>query len=137
MEMSRACWSRAPKMVPELFCHENQCVIFNLFESSSVASHGLAFRKSLTMVILCLECQTCRGMDLNMPITTEFSNSQINSLSLLQLCFTTMVLIICAGLLLLFFIFVPLNFCYEEKCAPDFWHERNNYCELNTTHRQL
>lgn len=79
MEMSRACWSRAPKMVPELFCHENQCVIFNLFESNSVASHGLAFRKSLTMVILCLECQTCRGMDLNMPITTEFSNSQINS----------------------------------------------------------
>lgn len=32
------------------------------------------------MVILCLECQACREMDLDMPIATEFSKRQINSI---------------------------------------------------------
>lgn len=70
---------QGPKMVPGLPRRENWCVIFNLFKSSSAASYGAEFRKSLTMVILCLEYQTCREMDLDMPAVIELSKSQINS----------------------------------------------------------
>lgn len=79
MEMSCAWWSKGPKMVSGLLHCENGCVIVNLSKSSSAASYGAGFRKSLTMVILCLQCQTCREMGLDMPIATEFSKSKINS----------------------------------------------------------